>query len=220
MLRDYKFAYATYDLLKRDLHNDKAWAHLAACQEMATVSLLMHAEPSLSVKTRLDTIDPLLDSATYSYESRCSLPDHALRCIVVSSELLQTVNSPSAAADGATRWILKALNDRLVGRLGYAMLMERISAAYYVYDVVVASIATSKATPGNGGTPIGPVLGSTRKRKAAFWGLLAAREWTDANTPSRALLCISDATKSVYGNLEWSTRADGLLGRLTRQLEQ
>ncbi|KAF5101498.1 hypothetical protein D0Z03_000576 [Geotrichum reessii] len=34
MLRDYKFAYSIYELLKRDFQTDKAWGYLAGAQEM------------------------------------------------------------------------------------------------------------------------------------------------------------------------------------------
>ncbi|ANB11818.1 Trs85p [Sugiyamaella lignohabitans] len=244
MLRDYKFAYTTYDLLKRDYHNDKAWSYLAGCEEMAAISYLMTAE-SLPPKQRVDIIDSLLDSSTYSYISRCSLPSYALRSILISSELLCTLNTPSAASDGATKWVLKALNERLVGRLGYAMLMERISGAYSAYDSVAdrfvnppglakgtpinaSSVSLIQGAPDRSSTPASitstnsntskiiasSTVRTSRTRKAAFWQLLAAREWNDANVKEKSIYCIDQANSLIYNELDWAHRPTGLLHRL------
>lgn len=138
MLRDYSFAYSTYELLKSDFHNAKAWSYLAASQEMSAISYLMSQDGhNLTIKSRTDIIESLLDSATYSYISRCSMPSYALRCILIASELMCTTTSPSAASDGATRWLLKAANENLTGPLGKALLLERISNAYSVHDMIV-----------------------------------------------------------------------------------
>lgn len=219
MLRDYKFAYTTYDMLKRDFHNEKAWTYLAGVQEMAAISYLMHTASSTTTTTEnsyysnirpsqksgapsADILEPLLDSATYTYISRCSLPTYALRCIVLCSELLCTTNSLSAASDMATRWILKALNEKLVGRLAYATLMERVSGAYNMYDQIVLERSKTR----------NPFL-STRRRKAAFWMLLAGREWTDAAQYPRSEYCL-DQADLVYSNYTWASSDSGLLSRL------
>ncbi|KAA8905013.1 hypothetical protein TRICI_005341 [Trichomonascus ciferrii] len=209
MLRDYKFAYMTYDMLKKDFHNEKAWAYLAGVQEMAAVSYLMYTStdnqqtPSYIRLQRasgpsIDVLEPLLDSATYTYISRCSLPTYALRCIVLCSELLCSSTSPSAVSGFATRWILKALNEKLVGRLAYAMLMERVSGAYSVYDELVPKGSHS-----------------TRRRKAAFWMLLAAREWTDAEQYTQSEFCL-DQSDVIYSDFTWAKDPTGLLDRLRR----
>jgi hypothetical protein len=209
MLRDYKFAYMTYDMLKKDFHNEKAWAYLAGVQEMAAVSYLMYTAadsqqtPSYIRLQRasgpsIDVLEPLLDSATYTYISRCSLPTYALRCIVLCSELLCASTSPSAVSGFATRWILKALNEKLVGRLAYAMLMERVSGAYSVYDELVPKGSHS-----------------TRKRKAAFWMLLAAREWTDAEQYTQSEYCLNKSD-IIYSDFTWTKDPTGLLDRLRR----
>jgi hypothetical protein len=233
MLRDYKLAYNTYELLKKDYHNDKAWPYLAASQEMAAVSFLMYSE-TLPTKSRLDLIDPLLDSAIYSYISRCSLPTYALRCVLLSSELLCTLNTPSAASEGATKWILKALNERLVGRLGYAMLMERISGAFASYDEIAKRVHEKQLLRSSPSPSVTPTTSSTsvnsstskrdkedkvpsrtsRHRKSAFWQLLAAREWSYANQTERSVYCAEQANTAVYQDLAWAQPPTGLLGRL------
>lgn len=54
MLRDFKLALSTYDLLRTDFTNDKAWRHYAGAAEMAAVSALMNPAP-LPTKSRTDT---------------------------------------------------------------------------------------------------------------------------------------------------------------------
>lgn len=208
MLRDYRFAFTTYELLRRDFHNDKAWFYLAASQEMAVASYLMY-NTYLPTKSRLDVIDPLLDSAVYSYISRCQQPSHALRCILIASELMCTSQTPSASSEGSTRWVLKAMNERLVGRLGYAMLMERIAGAYASYDLAVTHYTNNKEEPIN--------ITTNRSRKRAFWQLLAAREWLDADQPKRSAAFL-DQCETVYGDLLWTKDSALLLGRLKKQL--
>lgn len=250
MLRDYKFAYSTYELLKRDFTNDKAWSYLAASQEMCAVSYLLSAEGnSLTVKSRTDVIEFMLDQSTYSYISRCSMPSYALRCILLASELMCTTRSPTAASEGASRWILKALNEKLVGPLGSALLLERVSNSYSCHGIISASNADGQLQSQNqlqnqapatdnsvGGEPkqlIGSTTTSTRMknsrdRKAAFWMLLAAREWATttaaAVTGDPARLAESkdclELCEVVYGELEWAQRPERLLGKLVSVIEE
>lgn len=242
MLRDYKLAYTTYDLLKRDFHNDKAWSHLAASQEMAAVSFLMYND-YLSSKARIEIIDTLLDSAVYSYISRCTLPTYALRCIVMTIELLGAINQTAAslkpsvsssvssnASEGAAKWILKALNEKLLGRLGYVTLMERMSAMFskinqpnvrpYSPSPSISSSLNSKVdlsrptSSASSRTEFEKFIPSSgRSRKAAFWTLLAAREWYDAKQYERSMYCISKAD-DIYGSLPWTRDPKRALGRL------
>lgn len=245
MLRDYKFAYSTYELLKRDFTNDKAWSYLAASQEMCAISYLLSPEGnSLTVKSRTDVIEFMLDQSTYSYISRCSMPSYALRCILMSSELMCTTRSPTAASEGASRWILKALNEKLVGPLGSALLLERISNSYSCHGYISAKNAETSVTNGTGTnassgsgaaksdgtmTPVeqqaGRRLKNSRNRKAAFWMLLAAREWaaTTAVTGDSARLAQSkdclELCDAVYGEFEWAQQPDKLLGKLATAIE-
>lgn len=250
MLRDYSLANSTYELLKGDFHAVKAWSHLAASQEMSAVSYLMSKEGhSLTIKARIDNIENLLDSATYSYISRCSLPSYALRCIFLASELMCTTTSPSAASEGATRWLLKAVNEDITGPLGKAIILERISNAYSVYDAIVyqnkyasqsapqvssasPTSTTSSSTAASAVPSESPEIlaarsrKSTRRRKAAFWMLLASRQWASApidpanqsGTIRDAEKCI-DVAQGVYGDLEWAHRPESLMGLLISALE-
>lgn len=238
MLRDYKFAYSTYELLKRDFTNDKAWGYLAASQEMCAVSYLLSSEGnSLTIKSRTDVIEFMLDQSTYSYISRCSMPSYALRCILLSSELMCTTKSPTAASEGSSRWILKALNEKLVGPLGSALLLERVSKAYSCHGLIshknseaAASRAAAAAAAATESDSSDAVAGkrpkNTRDRKAAFWMLLAAREWatTTTTTGETSLFAQSkdclELADQVYGDLEWAQRPGTLLGKLVAAIEE
>ena len=41
MLKDFKYAYSTYEIIRKDYSNDRAWVYVASTQEMCIVSLLL-----------------------------------------------------------------------------------------------------------------------------------------------------------------------------------
>lgn len=197
MLRDFKLAHSVYDLLRQDFSNDKAWKHLAGANEMAAISALMLASAtpasgavsgastsslsasSSSSKFRLDTIDNLLDTACYSYITRCSSPFYALRCLCLAIELLKLrVVVNTAAADAAVTWASKSLQMGLVGPLGRVLIEERVAACYAV-------------RPGLGTLRLG-----SRMRSAAFWNMLAAEHWIRLGRYARAEHALAQAMKA------------------------
>merc|ERR1712054_244324 len=58
MLRDFKLAHSTYELLRTDFADSKAWKHHAATNEMAAISLLIQTQ-QITSKTRAETIDQM-----------------------------------------------------------------------------------------------------------------------------------------------------------------
>ncbi|KAK9472687.1 ER-golgi trafficking TRAPP I complex 85 kDa subunit-domain-containing protein [Dipodascopsis tothii] len=198
MLHDWRFAHGIYDMLRKDFLNDKAWMYAAAAQEMAAASLILSGLP-LTSKARAETLEPLMDSATYSYTSRCSQPTYALRTILVASELLRARGG--GAADDAARWLTKALAEKLVAGLSHALVIERVSACY--------SIRQGSGSRGWG----------NRRRKSAFWQLVAAREWALLDKTAKARLCLTDAADDVYDNLAWATAPGTLLADLRSATE-
>ncbi|EFQ86313.1 hypothetical protein CFE70_007859 [Pyrenophora teres f. teres 0-1] len=160
MLRDWKLALSTYDILRTDFQNDKAWRHYAGAAEMAALSALMNPQPLASTpKTRAENIDAWIEAASYSYtdRQRSAAPYYALRTLVLSFELLR-LRGP-AAADDAARWATRILDTHLVGPAGHALITERISACYAIRT-------------GSGFYKLG-----SRRRKAALWAVLAAQNW-------------------------------------------
>ncbi|KAG9202925.1 hypothetical protein G6514_003706 [Epicoccum nigrum] len=179
MLRDWKLALSTYDILRTDFQNDKAWRHYAGASEMAALASLMSPTP-LSSKTRADNIDACIESASYSYtdRQRSAAPYYALRTLALSAELLRLRGS--GAADDAARWATRALETGLAGPVAHALLCERISACY------------AARAAGKGSYRLG-----SRRRKAALWAVLAAQAWWRLHRSQQAERAL-DAALRLY----------------------
>lgn len=176
MLRDWKLAYSTYDLLRSDFTEAKAWKHHAAANEMAALSLLLTPQ-QLTSKTRAETIDQMLDSAFYSYNTRCSSPYGALRSLLLGLELLKLRSG--AHIDDAGRWGLRLLESGIVGTVGDALVKERLAISY-------------GSKPGVGSWNWG-----SRRRKSAAWSILAAETWMRQGKFIPAQRCLHDA-QDIY----------------------
>ncbi|KIW00426.1 uncharacterized protein PV09_07956 [Verruconis gallopava] len=177
MLRDFKLAHSTYDLLRSDFDNDKAWKHYAGANEMAAVSALLSAQ-AITSKFRSETLDRMLESATHSYIHRSMTPYYALRSLMMSLELLKLRGS--SAVDDAARWGSRALEAGLVGDVGQALLKERIGVCY----------ASRQG--------IGSMAWGRRRRKAGLWTVLAADNFMRLGKTVQAEKCLSEA-KRLYG---------------------
>lgn len=174
MLRDFKLAQGTFEILCQDFKNDKAWRYYAGANEMAAVSTLL-AAGGLSTKTRTETVDQYLEAAYYSYITRVNAPYNALRTLMLGTELLKLRGG--SALDDSARWLGKIMEDRLVGPTGYALVLER-SAQCYDERQGVTALGTGE-----------------RKRKAAFWHTLAADAWSKQDKNSQAENCLGEATR-------------------------
>ncbi|OAA68342.1 fungal transcriptional regulatory protein [Niveomyces insectorum RCEF 264] len=180
MLRDWKLAMSTYDILRTDFANDKAWKYHAAANEMCALSLLI-MPPSQSSRTKLDTIHSLLEQAFYSYLTRCGSAYGAVRSIGLGLELQRLRGGP--AVDEAVRWGMRLLEARLVGAVGDALLRERMAVA-------------CGTRAGLGSLAVG-----TWRRKSAFWSVLAAEAWVGQGQYIQAQRCLNEARRT-YSLLE------------------
>jgi hypothetical protein len=176
MLRDWKLALSTYEILRTDFQNDKAWRHYAGASEMAALSALM-APTLLSAKSRSENIDTWIEAASYSYtdRQRSAAPYYALRALLLTMELLRIRGS--GAADDAARWGTRILDSGLVGAIGHALITERISACYAI-------------RPGIGMSQLG-----SRRRKAALWAVLAAQGWWRLSRSQQAEKALDEALR-------------------------
>lgn len=174
MLRDWKLSTSTYDLIRADYGNDKAWKYHAGAHEMCAVSMLLNPLTS-TAKNKLETIDQLIETACYSYLTRCSAAENALRCLTLSVELL--MSRGGSAAESAARWAMRIMEMGLVGSIGRNLITERISACY-----------ASKTS--NTGSPFG-----SRRRKAAMWSVLASDAWLKLGKTPLALPCLEQAER-------------------------
>lgn len=179
LLRDTKLALSTYEILTTDFQNDKAWTHYAAAAEMAAVSALL-APNHVTAKLRPDKVDEWIKAAAYNYtdRSRSTAPFYPLRALALAVELLRLRST--SAADDAARWAARVLEMNLVGPIGTALFTERIAACYAV-------------RPGAGALRVG-----SRRRKAAFWSVLAAQAWWGQSKALQAEKCL-DAGLYMYG---------------------
>ena len=169
MLRDFKLAYSTYDLIRSDFAHDKAWAHHAAANEMSATTYLILPQ---NTKFRSDVVDALLDTAAYSYLTRCEMPGNALRALIMGMELLKIRRT-----DDAPRWGGRILELCILSPIGQTMVTERMAECYRL------SAPTGNRESGN------------RVRQAAFWSVLAAQSWIQIGRPKHAERCMKDSLR-------------------------
>lgn len=176
MLRDWKLALSTYDILRTDFQNDKAWRHYAGAAEMAALSTLMAPTVAYS-KTRAETIDTWIEAASYSYtdRQRSAAPYYALRALTLSFELLRLRGA--LAADTAARWATRILETGLVGAIGQSLVTERISACFSIR------------------MGLGVFRFGSRRRKAALWAFLASENWRRLEKSLQAEKCLDIALR-------------------------
>jgi hypothetical protein len=157
-----------------DFQNDKAWKYHASANEMAALTLLIMPQ-SMSSKTRIDTIKPMLEQAIYSYHIRCHSFYGAVRCTLLALELLRMRGG--SGVDEAVRWGIRVLESKLMGPVGDALLKERMAICY-----------ASKHGAGS------QAWGS-RRRKSALWSVLGAEAWIRQNKYIQAQRCLSEARR-------------------------
>ncbi|KAK4158273.1 hypothetical protein C8A00DRAFT_10922 [Chaetomidium leptoderma] len=174
MLRDWKLAMSTYDLLRGDFQNDKAWKYHAAANEMAALALLI-MPPNMSSKTRIETINQMLEQAFYSYHIRCNSLYGAVRCTVLALELLRLRGG--SGVDESVRWGIRVLESKLMGTVGDALLKERMAICY-----------ASKHGAGS-------QLWGSRRRKSALWSVLGAEAWLGQTKYVQAQRCLNEARR-------------------------
>ncbi|KAI1340276.1 ER-golgi trafficking TRAPP I complex 85 kDa subunit-domain-containing protein [Xylariaceae sp. FL0016] len=179
MLRDWKLAHSTYNLLRSDFNDDKAWKYHAATNEMAALSLLIMPQ-NLSSKTRVEQIDTMFEAAFYSYITRCNAPYGALRCLILGVELLRLRGGSSI--DDAAKWGIRLLESRIMGPIGDALMKERLAVCY-----------ASKQG-------IGTHSWGSRRRKSALWSILGAETWLAQSKFIQAQRCLNGARRT-YSDL-------------------
>lgn len=181
MLRDWKIAASTYDMIRSDFGNDKAWKYHAGAHEMCAVSMLLNPL-AMSAKIKLESVDQMFETACYSYLTRCSDAPHALRCLTLAVELLKSRGG--SATETAARWAMRVMDFGLVESIGQILFMERVAACY------------ASKTPATG------AKWGARRRKAGMWTILAADQWLKAGNPSLASACLEEAERLYAGVLK------------------
>lgn len=203
MLRDWKLAQSTYELLRGDFSNDKAWKYYAAANEMSVISTLLLPQV-ISSKVRSETIDQMLETASYSYITRCGALYGALRCLALGLELLRIRGS--LAADDAARWGMRLLEAKVTGPIGDALFKERIAICY-----------ASRKGAGSGAW-------GTRTRKSALWNILAADTWLTLGKHVQAERRLVESRRLYMmlpdkGNLTRFAAANDFMAALEQELQ-
>lgn len=201
ILGDYKNAQSTYELVKKDLINDKAYSHLAALHESSVSAQLLNAVNDsnyvLTSKTITNIIRPIIDSAFYTYLSRSNLKSYTIRMTITLAELYlllgQKLLSKTQLTDSlielcfneSIALLRKIIDSKLVSPLVNSYLMQRISCVYASYsatkhfsyqgidDPYYIEENPMKKIVLN---PKMESIGLMRERKQIMWLLLAAKE--------------------------------------------
>lgn len=164
MIGDYKNAYSTYDLVKKDMTNDKAYFHLAVLQESMTQSLLLGASKRLNIFTTstddkstiqtitakmiTDVITPSIESTFYSYLSKYNLKSYCIRMSVLMAEHLFLLGQSMAYSNSqnptstltsfyfseSLTLFKKLIDSKLLGDTVNSLLMQRVAYIYYSFD--------------------------------------------------------------------------------------
>lgn len=172
MLRDFKLAQSTYDLLRSDFEHDKAWKYYAGANEMCLLATLLNS----GSRTRQESIERWLEAASHSYIHRCASPFYALRTLLLSAECLQIRGS--LGVDEPASWAARTLEMSLPGAIGSALIMERI-AGFFAQKKASVAIGTG-----------------SRRRKRGFWSVIAAEAWIKLGKSVQAEKCLEDAKLS------------------------
>ncbi|RMZ92493.1 hypothetical protein DV736_g267, partial [Chaetothyriales sp. CBS 134916] len=179
MLRDFKLAASTFDLVRSDYSNDKAWKYLAGANEMCCIANLLNPlTGTAAAKLKMESFDHMLDTACYSYLTRCNDATSALRALLLGVELLKVRGKHGAEL--AAKWGIRILKLGLVGSCGHALVSERIAACFA------------------GQIGVGNTGWGTRKRKAAMWNVTAADDWMKLGRAAFAAETLGQANE-LYG---------------------
>lgn len=169
MLGDYKNAYTTYELVKKDMVNDRAYSHLASLQEYTVFALLVGAAnrsgggaQPITSKMVSTVITPMLDSSFYSYLSRSNLKTYTIRLTVIAAELYLLLGRNTALAASQTSLtpnvelflnesvtlFKKIIDSNLLDHLSCGYLMQRVAYIYGSYDSYIAAPDRRSGIPG------------------------------------------------------------------------
>ena len=198
MLRDWKLSISTYDILRTDFGDDKAWNHHAVVHEMTAISLLLGSQTSSS-RPKVETIDQLLDTASYSYISRCLNPQAAVRCLILAVELYRSRGG--SAVEEAAKWADRLLELSILSPLSQSLLSERLAVCFASH-------------PGVGQTQWG-----SRQRKMALWNLLSSETWLYRSRPVNAKVRLLEAGE-LYGFSKPENALPETMHDLWRQMQQ
>lgn len=238
MLSDFKTAYSTYESLIQDLENYPKY--LASCFEWCAVSLLMGAQNIVTVKMIKNDIDPLLQRSLETYENCAANEDttgdehyvpvrsYETRCMFLASELFLSLSDTWTSTPYALSSLETILGECRLGPCSQIMIWERLSDCYYQRidprirhknSAQGAKMTVNKSVPVEEANEEIVTRGLTRKRKAAFFRLIAANKWVEQKQWRQAFWCLKEI-EEAYAGLSFVNREDLILARLKRQMNE
>lgn len=147
ILKDFKYAYSTYDFIKKDYTNDKAWVYVASTQEMCIVSLLLAQTQQISQltspppdkntlrKIRHDIIEPYIDNLSYTFKSRLNVKTYSIKTLVILIELLmcmcKSFNISWWWNDLIEKYLFKCINEFDIHLISNNQKLQVIKALLY-----------------------------------------------------------------------------------------
>ncbi|GCE99962.1 trafficking protein particle complex III-specific subunit 85 [Zygosaccharomyces mellis] len=238
MLSDFKTAYATYESLIQDLENFPKY--LASCFEWCAVSVLMGAQNIVTVKMIKNDINPLIQRALETYEN-CAADENSTgeelyvpvrsyetRCMFLASELFLSLSDTWTSTPYALSSLETILTECRLGPCSQIMIWERLSDCYFQrIDPRIRHKNSAQRVKTTVDEPVPDeeakeeivTRGLTRKRKAAFFRLIAANKWVEQKQWKQAFWCLKEI-EGAYTGLEFVNREDLILARLKRQMNE
>lgn len=237
MLSDYKTAYSTYESLVNDFESFPKY--LASCFEWCAISVLMGAQNIVTVKMIKNDIDPLIQRALETYETCVAnestndddelyvpVRSYETRCMFLASELFLSLSDTWTSTPYALSSLETILTECRLGPCSQIMIWERLSDCYYqrINPRIRHKNSAQGIKASSGESRIKEELneeivtrGLTRKRKAAFFRLIAANKWVEQKQWKQASWCLKEI-EEAYSGLEFVKREDLILARLKRQV--
>lgn len=237
MISNFKIAFTTYDSLANDLENFPLY--LASCLEWCSVSLLMGAQSIVTVKMIKNDITPLIDRAVeiYKFENR---PNFETRCMLLFAELFLSLSDSWTSTPYAINYLETILSDGKLKPLSQTLIWERLSDCYssridprinVIYKIDQNSRERSPSPLPMGhdttldtnsmkrNTPDILSKGLTRRRKAAFFRLIAAKKWSEQGNWRQVNWCLKDI-HDIYDNIGLFDRQGLILNDLNLKLQE
>lgn len=242
MISDFKTAFTTYETLSNDLNNNNPnhYKYKASCLEWQAISILMGAQNIVTIKMIKNDVHPLIIKSLQFYEKsllsysdsqmtvprRCldSVHSYEIRCMLLLSELFLSLSDSFNSTPYAISYLMTILTDFNLGSCSKTLIWERLSFCYdlMIDPRIIKSHAQDSTDKSNSDFDCNYDIiseGLTRKRKAAFYKLIAAKHWSEQKQWTMLNWCLLDLDK-IYDHEYFINNKDLLLYRLKKKLLQ
>ncbi|GMG56411.1 unnamed protein product [Ambrosiozyma monospora] len=180
-----------------------------------------------------DVITPLVDSAFYSYLSRCNLKTYTVRLTLVVAELYLLLGQSSAFAKlsrsalkpesfyvESMKLFEKLIDSKLLESTSNAKLIERVAYIYYFHDQPPSIKDTQplpkiqredyyeQQNPDKLKNPGIACFGMAKRRKSILWLLLACKELDLTLRPTQVKLLINCIERDLHDGEEAEAEAN------------